>query len=80
MRIEEAIGVKETDLDGHVLTLRRVVYEGKVYDLQANERRQIPIMDMELIARLKNWVQDENGSSRVGMGHPSTHAMLVVGS
>jgi hypothetical protein len=64
VRIEEAIGVKETDLDDHVLTLRRVVYEGKVYDLQANEQRQIPIMDMELIARLKKLLPscDPNGN------------------
>jgi integrase len=53
VRIEEAIGVKETDLDGHVLTIRQVVYEGKVYDLQPNEQRNIPIMDMELLARLR---------------------------
>ncbi|HKV81807.1 MAG TPA: tyrosine-type recombinase/integrase [Candidatus Sulfotelmatobacter sp.] len=62
VRIEEAIGVKETDLEGHVLTIRRVVYEGKVYDLQPNEQRSIPIMDVELLARLrklgegKEWV------------------------
>ena len=69
VRIEEAIGVKETDLEGHVLTLRRVVYEGKVYDLHPNEQRQIPIMDMELLARLKKlgagrkWVfQSRNGT------------------
>jgi integrase len=53
VRIEEAIGLKETDLDGHVLTIRRVVYEGKVYELQPNEKRRIPIMDMELLARLR---------------------------
>src|SRR4029077_7816740 len=40
-------------LDGHVLTIRRVVYEGKVYELQPNEQRRIPIMDMELLARLR---------------------------
>jgi integrase len=40
-------------LDGHVLTIRRVVYEGEVYDLQPNEQRKIPIVDMELFARLK---------------------------
>ena len=33
VRIEEAIGVKGTDLDGHVLTLRRVVYAGKTHPL-----------------------------------------------
>src|SRR5579862_3720434 len=53
VRIEEAIGVKETDLEGHVLTIGRVVYEGKVYDLQPTERRKIPIMDMALLARLR---------------------------
>lgn len=53
VRIEEAIGVKETDLDDHVLTIRQVVYEGKVYDLQPNEQRKIPIMDMELLGRLR---------------------------
>ncbi len=69
VRIEEAIGVKETDLDGHVLTLRRVVYEGEVYDLQPSEQRQIPIMDTELLARLRKlgtgreWVfQSRNGT------------------
>jgi hypothetical protein len=51
VRIEEAIGVKGTDLDRHVLTLRRAVYEGKVYDLQSSEQRKIPIMDTELLAR-----------------------------
>lgn len=30
-----------------------VVYEGKVYDPQPNEHRNIPIMDMELLARLR---------------------------
>jgi len=54
VRIEEALGIKETDLDGHVLTIRRVVYEGKVYDLEPKEQRSIPIMDMELLARLRN--------------------------
>jgi integrase len=69
VRIEEAIGVKGTDLDGHVLTLRRVVYEGKAYDLQPNEQRKIPVMDIELLARLKKlgtgreWVfQSRNGT------------------
>jgi len=69
MRIEEAIGVKGTDLDGHVLALRRVVYEGKVYDLQPSEQRKIPIMDIELLARLRKlgtgreWVfQSRNGT------------------
>ncbi len=69
VRIEEAIGVKEADLHGHILTLRRVVYEGKVYELQADEQRQIPVMDMELLARLKKlgagrkWVfQSRNGT------------------
>jgi integrase len=53
LRIEEAIGVKKTDFEGHVLTLRRVVYEGRVYDLEPKEQRSIPIMDVELLARLK---------------------------
>jgi integrase len=69
VRIEEAIGVKGPDLDGHVLTLRRVVYEGKAYDLQPSEQRKIPIMDIELLARLRKlgtgreWVfQSRNGT------------------
>jgi integrase len=69
MRIEEAIGVKGTDLDGHVLALRRVVYEGKVYDLQPSEQLKIPIMDIELLDRLRKlgtgreWVfQCRNGT------------------
>jgi integrase len=69
VRIEEAIGVKGTDLDGHVLTLRRVVYEGKAYDLQPSEQRKVPIMDIELLARLRKlgtgreWVfQSRNGT------------------
>jgi len=69
VRIEEAIGVKGSDLDGHVLTLRRVVYEGKAYDLQPNEQRKIPVMDIELLARLRKlgtgreWVfQSRNGT------------------
>jgi integrase len=69
VRIEEAIGVKGTDLDGHVLTLRRVVYEGKAYNLQPSEQRKIPIMDIELLARLRTlgtrreWVfQSRNGT------------------
>src|ERR1017187_1463681 len=53
VRIEEAIGVKKTDLEGHVLMLRRVVYEGKVYDLEPDDQRRIPIMDIKLLARLK---------------------------
>jgi len=53
LRIEEAIGIKKTDFEGHVLTLRRVVYEGRAYDLEPNEQRRIPIMDVELLARLK---------------------------
>jgi integrase len=69
VRIEEAIGVKGTDLDGHVLTLRRVVYAGKAYGLQPSEQRKIPIMDIELLARLRKlgtsrgWVfQSRNGT------------------
>ena len=38
MRIEEAIGVKETDLEDHVLTLRRVVYEGMAYNRESQEQ------------------------------------------
>jgi integrase len=69
LRIEEAIGVKWTDLDGHVLTLNRVVYEGKAYELQPSEKRKIPIMDIELLARMRKlgtgrvWVfQSRNGT------------------
>lgn len=69
LRIEEAIGIKETDLEGHVLALRRVVYEGKVYDLESEDQRRIPIMDAELLVRLKKlgagqeWVfQSRNGT------------------
>jgi len=47
-----AIGVA-TIGDGHVLALRRVVYEGKVYDLQPSEQRKIPIMGVELLDRLR---------------------------
>jgi Phage integrase family len=49
------------------LTLRRVVYEGKTYP-EPKEQRRIPIMDVELVARLKKleaereWVfQSRNG-------------------
>jgi len=54
IRIEEAIGIEESDLSGHILTICRVVYEGKVYNLQGNEQRKIPVMDTDLLARLKN--------------------------
>ena len=33
--------------------MRRVVYEGKACDLQPSEQRKIPIMDIELLARLR---------------------------
>jgi integrase len=69
LRIEEAIAIKKTDFEGHVLGLRRVVYEGRTYDLEPKEQRRIPIMDMELLARLKKlgsgreWVfQSRTGS------------------
>jgi hypothetical protein len=45
VRIEEAIGIKWSDFEGHVWTLKRVVYEGQVCDLDAKEQRRIPIMD-----------------------------------
>ena len=54
LRIEEALGIKLSDFDGRVLNLRRVVYEGAVYDLEPKEQRLIPIMDAELLARLRN--------------------------
>jgi integrase len=48
---------------------RRVVYEGKVYDLESEDQRRIPIMDVELLGRLKKlgagqeWVfQSRNGT------------------
>jgi len=78
VRVEEAIGVKGTDLDGHVLTLRRVVYEGKAYDLQPSEQRKIPIMDIELLARLRSWEQVENGCSNLATERRSTHATPVA--
>jgi integrase len=54
VRIEEAIGIKCSDLNGHVLNLKRVVYEGQVYDLEPKEQRHIPIMDEVLLDRLRN--------------------------
>jgi integrase len=68
VRIEEAIGIKLSDLDGHVWSLRRVVYEGAAYDLEPTEQRRIPVMDEVLLDRLRNlgaggeWVFE----SRVG--------------
>jgi integrase len=68
VRIEEAIGAKLSDLDGHVWTVKRVVYEGAAYDLTGSEQRRIPIMDEVLLNRLRNlgvgreWVFE----SRVG--------------
>jgi integrase len=68
VRIEEAIGIKLSDLDGHVWTVKRVVYEGAAYDLTGSEQRRIPIMDEVLLDRLRNlgvsreWVFE----SRVG--------------
>jgi integrase len=53
VRIEEAIGIKLSDLDGHVWTLKRVVYEGAVYDLELTEQRRIPLMDEVLLDRLR---------------------------
>jgi integrase len=54
LRIEEVLGIKSSDLNGHVLNLRRVVYEGAVYDLEPKEQRSIPVMDAELLSRLQN--------------------------
>ena len=54
VRIEEAMGIKLSDFAGHVLNLRRVVYEGAVYDLEPREQRHIPIMDEVLLNRLRN--------------------------
>lgn len=53
VRIEEAIGIKMSDVDGHVWTLKRVVYEGVVYGLEPKEQRRIPIMDEVLLDRLR---------------------------
>jgi hypothetical protein len=48
------MGIKLSDFEGHVLNLRRVVYEGAVYDLEPREQRHIPIMDEVLLDRLRN--------------------------
>jgi len=52
-----------------VWTIRRYVVEGEVYDYPLHEQRQIPIMDPELLARLRKlgkdreWVfQSRNGT------------------
>jgi site-specific recombinase XerC len=46
-----------------------ILYEGKAYDLRSSEQRKIPIMDIELLARLRKlgtgreWVfQSRNGT------------------
>lgn len=69
VRIEEAIGIKWSDFEGHVWTLKRVVYEGQVCDLDAKEQRRIPIMDEVLLDQLRKlgagqeWVfQSRNGT------------------
>jgi len=69
VRVEDAAGMKITDLEGHVWTIRRYVVEGEVYEYPPNEQRQIPIMDAELLARLRKlgadreWVfQSRNGT------------------
>jgi len=69
VRVEDAAGMKITDLEGHVWTIRRYVVEGEVYDYPLDEQRQIPIMDAELLARLRKlgegreWVfQSRNGT------------------
>ena len=78
-------------MDGHVLTICRVVYEGNVYDLQPSEQRKIPIMDMELLARLRKlgesrkWVfQSRNGTpinpnnARRRYLKPAAHELGIV--
>src|SRR5215469_13051241 len=44
--------------EGHVWTIRRYVVEGEVYDYPLHEQRQIPIMDPELLARLRKLGKD----------------------
>jgi integrase len=70
VRIEEAIGIKLSDLDGHVWTLKRVVYEGSVYDLEPTEQRRIPVMDEGLLDRLRNLGAGREWVFESGVGTP----------
>jgi integrase len=71
LRIEEAIGIKLSDFEGHVLNVKRVVYEGAIYDLEPTERRRIPVMDGVLLDRLRNlgkgreWVFESSAGTPV---------------
>jgi integrase len=56
-RIEEAIALKPTDLDAqNVLHIKRVLFEGKVIELDEPEQEHIPLdspMHAELVKRLR---------------------------
>lgn len=56
-RIEEAVALKPTDLDEqNILHIRRVLYEGKLIELDEAEQEHIPLdspMHSELVTRLR---------------------------
>ena len=79
-RIEEASGVKLTDLDeNNVLHIRRIIYNGRVGEL---EKEQLLPLDQpehaELVRRLRSLGRAMNGSSIPAREHPSAPVMHAV--
>jgi integrase len=70
LRIEEGSAIKLTDLNGHVLRIQRVMYNGKAYDLEPKEQRDIPVMDASLLERMKALGRGHEWMFRSAAGTP----------
>ncbi len=93
-RIEEAIGIKPTDLDdNNVLHIRRVIYKGRVEELEEDQIQVLPLDQpehAELVRRLRTlggnhkWVFRSRkgtpldpGNARLRYLHPAAKAVGV---
>ena len=78
VRIEEAIGIKEADLDGHVLTIRRVVYKEWFTTCNRTSSEAFRSWTWNCLLGLGNWAKVRNGCFSLGIKHPSTHQTPVA--
>jgi integrase len=73
-RIEEAIALRPTDLDvQNVLHVRRVLYEGKVIELEPHEQEHIPLdapVHADLVKKLRELGGDHEWIFRSKNGQP----------
>jgi integrase len=70
LRIEEAVAIQLRDFSGCVLRIQRYIYDGVVYELKAEEQRDAPIMDADLLERIRTLGQGHEWVFRSNVGTP----------